>query len=73
LDHRLTGATSADIADILRETTRGFDDLQRDTYAGLIDHAIKIIGETGAARRLCAAAHLLSTNAGDLSRAGVKG
>lgn len=45
LDQRLTEAASADIADILRETTRRFGRLQRANYAHLIDRAIAVVAE----------------------------
>src|SRR5260221_3735599 len=45
LDQRLTEAAGADIADILRETTRRFGRLQRGNYGHLIDRAIAMVAE----------------------------
>lgn len=45
MDHRLTEAAAADVADILRQTTRRFGRLQRSAYARLIDRAIEMIAD----------------------------
>ncbi|HEY1257700.1 MAG TPA: type II toxin-antitoxin system RelE/ParE family toxin [Stellaceae bacterium] len=45
MSYRLTEAAAADIADILRETTRQFGPVQRRRYAALITRAIEMAAE----------------------------
>jgi toxin ParE1/3/4 len=43
VNYRLTEAAADDIADVLRETTRQFGPVQRQSYAALIERAIEMV------------------------------
>jgi len=45
VSYRLTEAAAADIADVLRETSRQFGPAQRQKYAALIERAIEMVAE----------------------------